>query len=208
MNARHPFALAVLSFALAAMPPLLGGCNSGNAAAENDGNEQGHSHADGHDHSHDHDHFHEHDHVTAEHRPKDYAEAVARIRELHGEIGGEFAEGHADHADEAVHVMLDIARWLPEIAADSDMQEEDWSAVKADAESLGSIFDDIHHAIHDGQEINYEDATADMSQLIRRLEAIADAGDWNLGAGPRLQHDDSDVAGGEASNAETDASTN
>lgn len=183
---------------LAATPLLFVGCDAGQSAAENDDHDHGHSHAHDHDHGHshgdDHDHFHEHDHVVPDHKPTDFGEAVARIGELHEEIGEEFAEGHADHADEAVHVMLDLARWLPEIAADSDMPEKDWVAVKADAAALGQVFDDIHHAIHDDKEIEYSQVAADVPPIIERLKTIVDEGAWNDDSALYGQDQDSGAA--------------
>jgi len=132
--------------------------------------------------------------VIPSHRPQDIGVAVARIGELHDQIGEEFEEGHAEHVDEAVHVMLDVARWLPEIAADSVLEEEDWNVVKADCESLGHTFDEVHHAIHDEEEIDYAETTADVPKIIQRLQKMVDSGVWNKKLIPDRPDHDSDVA--------------
>ena len=120
-----------------------------------------------------------------------------------GEIE-EFAEGHNEHADEAVHVMLDVTRWLPEIAADSDLPEEEWNIVNADAESLGDIFDEVHHAIHDDQKIDYPKIAARVPQIIQRLQAMVDEGTWNTDiTAPRLD-EDTDVANKDVADADVD----
>ncbi|MDG2181371.1 MAG: hypothetical protein P8L78_06750 [Mariniblastus sp.] len=65
------------------------------------------------------------------------------------------SHGHSDdHADEksneknhevnvdVITEMADIVKWLPDIAADTDMNKDSWSSVKTESESLHSKLDE------------------------------------------------------------------
>lgn len=85
-----------------------------------------------HDPEHDHDHDHA-EHVVPAHKPRSFPEAVRRLRELHEQV----ASGQAEpERSKTLAIFLDIATWLPEIAADSDMPEAPWNQVDDLARSL------------------------------------------------------------------------
>jgi hypothetical protein len=77
-------------------------------------------------------------HVIPAHKPKSFPEAVRRLRSLNEAIAlavqGGRARSLAD--DGTLSIALDIAAWLPEIAADSDMPEGPWDEVNAQSEAL------------------------------------------------------------------------
>ena len=157
---------------------LVIGCQRAEEVTDQD---HGHSHADdhGHDHEDDHDHFHEHDHVVSDHRPADFADAVRSMSRLNREIAEEMASGHAKHADEALHDMTDIVRWLPEIAADSDMPEDQWNEVDRQSAALTDLLEDVRGEIHDGESIDYAATESFVSEFVQSLQEIVDDGAWN-----------------------------
>ncbi len=70
------------------------------------------------------------EHHTPAHKPLDYPAAVVRLLELHVEIFNE-RQRDADQMDVFAETY-DVVRWLPELAADSDLEEEPWNrAVRA-----------------------------------------------------------------------------
>lgn len=74
---------------------------------------------------------HEHaGHVIPAHKPKAFPDAVRRLRELHGQIALTASERTGNGE---MPIALDIATWLPEIAADSDMPERPWNRVNDQA---------------------------------------------------------------------------
>jgi hypothetical protein len=86
-------------------------------------------------------HEHEHDHaghVIPAHKPKTFPDAVRRLRELRGQIALAASERTGR---EAMPIALDIAAWLPEIAADSDMPEQPWNRVNDQASVLLASFE-------------------------------------------------------------------
>ena len=73
------------------------------------------------------------EHHRPEHMPDSYVAAVDRLVELHTEIIDEQPpSGDLDEFDE----LVDIARWLPELAADSDLGEQPWNRVHTAAGKL------------------------------------------------------------------------
>lgn len=82
-------------------------------------------------------HTEEAEHHTPEHMPADYPAAVERLLALHNEI----ANG-GSRAVDAIDVFAetyDIVRWLPMLAADSDLEEAAWNRVEGAARRLEEI---------------------------------------------------------------------
>jgi hypothetical protein len=77
-------------------------------------------------------------HVIPSHKPKTFPDAVVRLRELSREIQTRVSQGktRALNDDKTLSIALDIANWLPEIAADSDMPEGPWNAVNDRSRTL------------------------------------------------------------------------
>lgn len=76
---------------------------------------------------HEHDPFHDHDHHTPAHKPANLRAAIATLRERYDRLAELSPESHA--AEHEREELVDIVRWLPEIAGDSDMPEEQWNVV-------------------------------------------------------------------------------
>lgn len=85
----------------------------------------------GEDHDHDEDHA---GHVIPAHKPKSFPDAVRRLRELNDQFARSSPGG------ETLDIALDIANWLPEIAADSDMPPAPWDEVNARSAAIVSDY--------------------------------------------------------------------
>jgi hypothetical protein len=92
----------------------LAGCQAENSPGHANGHEEDHA-----------------GHVIPAHKPKTFPDAVRRLRELNDQFlhpaAGEESGSSTDH--KSLGIALDIANWLPEIAADSDMPETPWNDV-------------------------------------------------------------------------------
>jgi hypothetical protein len=119
-------------------------------------------------------------HVIPAHKPKDFPSAVRRLRELDAQITSKLADGKARLlvSEKTLPIALDIAHWLPEIAADSDMPESPWDMVNERSAALVADYQKILA----GASIN--DRPADASALaieagatIKALETILDSAD-------------------------------
>ncbi len=84
-------------------------------------------------------------HVIPAHKPKDFPSAVRRLREWNGQIASNLLEGKARSLveDKTLSMTLDIANWLPEIAADSDMPEAPWNQVNDLAATLVGAYQNL-----------------------------------------------------------------
>ena len=123
-------------------------------------------------------HF-EHDHEVAAHWPDDLADAAAKIRERLGlDVANPSpaeADPHAPHDSEEQHdhhhedhhheepdtepgdEVADIVSWVPEIAADTNLSEQDWIPLDNAAASLGA---NLHAANNELTKANREQAIA------------------------------------------------
>jgi len=122
-------------------------------------------------------HF-EHDHEVPHHWPDDLADAVSKIRIRLHPSGSPAAlqqsdhEHHHDHEHEATDrtqtaqdEIADIVSWIPEIAADTNLSEQDWNQVDDAARSLSSEFNANGNEM---TEANQVQALA-LCQLIEQL---------------------------------------
>jgi hypothetical protein len=77
-------------------------------------------------------------HVIPAHKPKTFPDAARRLRELNDglvrDLTGQKAPSSSDQ--KTLQIALDIANWLPEIAADSDMPEGPWNKVNAQSAAI------------------------------------------------------------------------
>ena len=107
------------------------------------------------------------EHHTPEHMPADYPVAVDRLLALHVEI----ANGVSRAADE-IDVFAetsDVVRWLPMLAADSDLDEEPWNRVHAAARRLEQILPEVIARNGDDRSETYLQYETELDQLQRAL---------------------------------------
>ena len=129
-------------------------------------------------------------HVPA-HRPADYPTAVARLEELHrkflaGELAGTAMEPAgtatepAGTAREAVAIdpfdeFHDVARWLPELAGDSDLAEAEWVRVERQARTFVDAFAPVRAAALADRPRSYDGRRELFEAGLRELRAVADS---------------------------------
>jgi hypothetical protein len=122
-------------------------------------------------------------HVIPAHKPKTFPAAVHRLRELNGQIGREVGAGPAasSSGEKTVHIALDIANWLPEIAADSDMPVTPWNVVDAGSELLAADYQAI---LSNPSAASAATELENAGKVITELEALLAAADprWFVGA--------------------------
>lgn len=75
------------------------------------------------------------EHHVAAHKPSSYADAVEQIQLRHSAIYRKYRSSAAE-LDQDLDEMLDIIRWLPELAGDSALKKRDWDRVRIAATEL------------------------------------------------------------------------
>jgi hypothetical protein len=138
-------------------------------------------HSPGEDH--DHDHI---GHVIPAHKPRAFPEAVRRLRELNDRLARGTVDGQPAAApdDRTLNIALDIANWLPEIAAESDMPEKPWNEVNARSAAIVADYQTIlSRTAADAK----SGAVSDAGRAISDLETLLAGADLRWFAGPEKQ---------------------
>lgn len=110
------------------------------------------------------------EHHDPEHKPKDFPAAVDRLFVLHTEIVNE-SEKSPNEIDRFTEAY-DIARWLPEIAADSPLGRQPWDRVNECALALRSILGKIQAKQSDGRRMLYLQKAAEVERRYQQLLEI------------------------------------
>lgn len=129
---------------------------------------------DDHDHDHDHDHDGHAAHVDPPHWPSDFPDAVDRMVIAQEAARGDLSAGRlkavrSDH----VPVLRDLAKWLPEVAGDSDMPEEPWERVNALSSRLLTIYESLLRDLQVGRAVGVDrlaEAEATLAELRRERD--------------------------------------
>lgn len=131
------------------------------------------------------------EHHFPAHQPIDYPSAVARMREVHQEIldGPLVARdapvlrehhGHDDHDDaepeqlDALLEMSDLVNWLPDLAADSELEEEPWNRVYSISNRLQVITRDASALAGSKRRESYLRHEGEIEQHLRQLLEITE----------------------------------
>jgi hypothetical protein len=131
-------------------------------------------------------------HVIPAHKPKDFPSAVRRLRELNTQIALKLAEGKASSlvSEKTLPIALDIANWLPEIAADSDMPVSPWNEVNDRSASLVSVYQKmIEGAAIDDHPVSSSALSTEANTIVKALETLLDSADprWFDSAKPGVK---------------------
>ena len=144
---------------------MLAGCHGENSPGDTKDNEEEHA-----------------GHVIPAHKPKTFPDAVRRLRELNDHFlrDGTGKVSGSPTGPTNLQIALDIANWLPEIAADSDMPETPWNEVNARSARLTT---DYHALMANtaNARTEVEQAKAEIGQLEKLL--LACDTNWFQGTG-------------------------
>jgi hypothetical protein len=117
-------------------------------------------------------------HVIPAHKPKDFPSAIRRLRELNGQITSKLADGQARAlvTEKTLPISLDIANWLPEIAADSEMPESPWDEVNGHSSLLVSVYQKlIERAVIEGPPADASALSIEAGLHVKALGALLDS---------------------------------
>jgi hypothetical protein len=135
---------------------VLAGCRAENSPGDANGHEEEHA-----------------GHVIPAHKPKTFPDAVRRLRELNDRFLRDGTGGRSGSATNAksLQIGLDIANWLPEIAADSDMPETQWNEVNARSARLVADYQELVAGASGNARTEVEQANTEMGNLEKLLLA-------------------------------------
>ncbi len=105
-------------------------------------------------------------HVIPAHKPKTFPDAVHRLRELNDQ----FRSGSMIDRKN-LGIALDIANWLPEIAADSDLPEPQWNEVNTRSAQACGRLSGAHFRAQATARTELEQANTEIGSLEKLLLA-------------------------------------
>jgi hypothetical protein len=116
-------------------------------------------------------HVEEAEHHTPAHKPADVPAAVDRLLELHIEIVNEHLREPSEL--DAFTEAYDVARWLPELAADSDLPEGPWNKLdRAASDFVGILVALLRVEEDEARRAAYHEQERMIEQVHRELIAI------------------------------------
>lgn len=105
-----------------------------------------------------------------------FPKAVDIIQEFRDVTERETKDGIPENPHE-VHQSLDkvdlVLQWLPGIARNSEVPEENWKQINMAANDLRNSFEEVHQNIDNKQDPDFASVAGEIDQQIARLKEIA-----------------------------------
>ena len=105
--------------------------------------------------------------------PANYAEAIGRIESYRDSIRDAIDAGTPTKAHRPLDELDIVLNKLPEIARNSDVPKEQWETINTSARELRNLFNQVHSAIDEGREPDYNAIAEPVGQAIEKLELVA-----------------------------------
>ncbi|MGE0761256.1 MAG: hypothetical protein AB7F89_22040 [Pirellulaceae bacterium] len=112
------------------------------------------------------------EHHTPAHRPPDYPAAVKRLLALHREIMDGTVERGATDLD-VFQELYDVVRWIPELAADSDLPREPWERIRQTSYLLTLELNEVRIAASDARRECYRSLEPSIDRKLTDLSDLA-----------------------------------
>jgi len=109
-------------------------------------------------------------------RPKDFADAVARIKGYRDSIRADVTAGRPTKAHRALDELDIVLNWLPAIARDGGVPKDRWEEVNTTAQRIQELFNKVHGQIDAKQTPDYAAIAGEVDKALAQLEAIPTAG--------------------------------
>ena len=126
---------------------IVGGCNSAEQASDD------HGHSD---------------------MPKSLPAAITELRDMWADISTAMDNSDPDSAHDPLHDVGNVLVAMPDLAAETDLQESERNDIKAEVDKLFAAFLDIDSAFHQGggdEVAAYESAKSTIEEGVAALEA-------------------------------------
>lgn len=113
------------------------------------------------------------EHHVPEHRPADFHAAVVRLDQLHREIVA--GPMRPDDQLDVFSELRDVVRWLPALAADSDLAERPWLVVAEVAKDFESRLTSVLAAPPGERSSRYRESATEWLRMHGELARVAGA---------------------------------
>lgn len=100
----------------------------------------------------DHEHGHDHGHDNAHDEPTSFADGVAKLESLGGDLAEKLADNAGEAADDAVHALGHLLEEVRDLAKKESFAGDAATAVTAALDELEECFGKVDEAFHSGDE--------------------------------------------------------
>lgn len=119
------------------------------------------------------------EHHQAAHHPASYAAAISELERRDDRIQTALRDVKAGAVQGEIDELLDILDWLPAIAADTDLKQRDWEAVKRNAAQLTGFYESYAAATSAGS-VPTDVSRVACRKAIQSLRGFVPAADRRL----------------------------
>lgn len=112
------------------------------------------------------------EHHTPEHKPASYPAAVHQLLALHREIMND-EPPRSERQIDVFAEMFDLIRWLPELAADSDLPKEPWGNVERTSRHWEADLQAVRAAEPEGRHKLYRELETAIDKHLGELVAVS-----------------------------------
>jgi hypothetical protein len=110
-------------------------------------------------------------HVPA-HKPASLPEAIDDIERRFAQLTDVHSSPHGERLTQCSE-LVDIVRWLPELAGDSDLPEQEWNIVDRISESLGPQLQRQLGLVMRGNNPDLESLSGEFAASLEQLRTVA-----------------------------------
>lgn len=104
--------------------------------------------------------------------PADYTAAIPQIKSYRDTIQQAVEAGNPSKAHRPLDELDIVLNKLPAIAKKSGIAKEHWETINTSAQELRNLFNQVHSAIDEKREPDYQAVAQPIDEAISRLEAI------------------------------------
>lgn len=104
------------------------------------------------------------EHVIPAHKPATFEEAVTQLRERRDQVE---LTATSERDPQELAELGDIIRWLPDIAADSELLRNDWEQVQRDSVRLEELYQQLVSNVDSEQDvIDWQEIMGGLEELV------------------------------------------
>jgi hypothetical protein len=101
-----------------------------------------------------------------------YEVAVTRIKSYRDTIRDSIAADKPAEAHRSLDELDHILGWLPQLAKDSGVPRENWEEVSTSAQTLRDSFNEVHAAIDEKKDPNYNAVSGKIDEAVTKLDEV------------------------------------
>lgn len=119
--------------------------------------------------------YEEHGHDLPAHYPESFPAAVDDLARRHEELTSAFLANVAKVDSVRFQELCDVAKWLPRLAADSDLSEAEWLPANAAAARIQAAYEALRPLVEQAAKVDPQPLLAKVVHELPTLKQIAES---------------------------------